>query len=99
MAAGLRQPQSHDVPAQQNRAGKVRQTQQPWPLAHKILLLGKGQNKVQKQCRLQDPGNDVAPVNRPVKVVQFAGVLERIRNERNQAEDVKMRRTRGGPSA
>ena len=79
-------------------ARQVRQSEQPWTLAHKLPLLGKRQNKMQEQCRLQDPRDDVAPVNDPIEIVQFAGVLERIRDERNQAENVKVRGARRGPA-
>ena len=60
-------------------------------LADKVALLREGQDKMQEQGRLQQPGRDVAPVNRPVKIVQFAGELEGVKDERNQAEDIEMR--------
>ena len=54
---------------------------------------------MQEQRRLQHPGDDVAPVDRPVEVVQLAGVLERIRDERDQAENVEMRGAWRRPAA
>ena len=80
-------------------ARQVRQGQQPRTLTNKLPLLGKRQNKMQEQSRLQDPGDNVAPVDGPIEVVQLAGVFERIRDERYQAENVKVRRTGCCPAA
>ncbi len=57
------------------------------------------QHKVQEQRRLQHPGNHVAPVNAPVERVQFPGVVERVEDERDQAENIEMRRTGRRPPA
>src|SRR5208283_516052 len=46
---------------------------------------------MQKQRRLQQPGDDVGPIDNPIEVVQFAGVMEGIEDERDEAEDVKVR--------
>ena len=53
---------------------------------------------MQKDRRLKDRRDYVTPVDRPVKFVQLAGVLERVGNERHQAEDVEVRRARRGPA-
>ena len=65
-----------DVQAEQNRARNIDQRQQPRALAHELALLRKSENEVQEQRGLQDSGGDVAPINRPVEIVQLAGVLE-----------------------
>ncbi len=54
---------------------------------------------MQKQGRLQDSGGDVAPINGPVEVVQLAGVLEGIGNERYQAENIEVGGSRRSPAA
>ena len=79
-------------------AGTIRQSKHPRPLANELPPFGKRQNKVQEQGRLQDPGNDIAPVNYPIEVIQFAGVLERIGDERNQAENIEVRGSGCGPA-
>ncbi len=68
-------------------------------LAYKVAFFREGQNKVQEQSRLQQPGHHVAPVDNPVKIVQLAGELEGVEDERDQAENVEMGGTRGRPSA
>ena len=52
---------------------------------------------MQEHRRLQYPGNDIAPVDNPVKVVEFSGVVERVRDKRNYAENIEVRRTRRRP--
>src|ERR1035437_10970400 len=46
---------------------------------------------MQEQGRLQQPCHHIGPVNDPVEIVKFAGVVKRVKDERNQAEDVKVR--------
>src|SRR5207237_3664253 len=53
---------------------------------------------MQEQSRLEEPRDYIAPVNRLVKLIKFSRVLERIENERDQTEDVKVRGTRCGPA-
>ena len=48
---------------------------------------------MQEHRRLQYPGNDIAPVDDPVEVVEFSGVVERVRDKRNYAENIEVRRT------
>src|SRR5258708_2898553 len=67
--------------------------------ADKATLLREGQDKVQKQRWLQQPGRNVAPVDDPVKLVQFPGELEGVKDERNQAEDVEVCGTRRWPAS
>ncbi len=59
-------------------------------LADKIAFLREGQDEMQKQSRLQQPGGNVAPIDRPVKLVQLSGELEGVKDERNQAENIEM---------
>ena len=54
---------------------------------------------MQEHRRLQYPGNDIAPVDDPVEVVELAGVLEGVRDERNYAENVEVRRTCRRPAS
>ena len=67
--------------------------------AHELPLLRKREDEMDEQRRLQYPSDYVAPVNRPVEVVQLAGVFEGIRDKRNQAEDVEVRRAGRGPAS
>ena len=68
-------------------------------LAHGRAFFRKSEDEVEKQGWLQNSGGDVAPINDPVEIVQLAGVLERIGNERDDAENVEMRRPGSGPAA
>ncbi len=79
--------------------GRYARAEQPRPPLNKIPLLRKSQNKVQEQCRLQHPCNNVAPINNPVKVIEFPGVLKRIRDERDDAKNIEVCRTGRGPAA
>src|SRR5690349_22495705 len=54
---------------------------------------------MQEQSGLQQLSNDVAPENGPVKRVVLAGAMERVQNERHQAENIKVRGFWGGPAA
>ena len=67
--------------------------------ADKSALLRKSQDEMQEQGRLQQPGHNVAPVNRPVKLVQFSGELEGVKDERDQTENIEVRGTRRRPAA
>src|SRR3954469_25187941 len=60
---------------------------------HHATLLWKGQYKMEEQGRLQQPGYDIAPEDRPIKQVQLAGVLERVKDEGHQAKNVEVHRT------
>ncbi len=71
----------------------------PRVLLDEVPPLREGQHEVQEQRRLQHPGNHVAPVNAPVERVKFSRVVERIEDERDQAENIKMRRTGRRPPA
>jgi hypothetical protein len=67
--------------------------------ANKLPLLGEGQNEVDEQSWLQQPGDNVAPQNDRVKIVQLVYVFERIRDEGDQAENIEVRGTGSGPAA
>ncbi len=66
--------------------------------ADEPMPLRKGQGKMQKQSRLEQSSRDVAPINRRIKSVEFSGVMERVGNERDQAENIKLGRARRGPA-
>ena len=53
---------------------------------------------MQKQRRLQRLSQDLAPVDGPVKSIEFAGVIERIQDKRGQAKDVKVSRPGSRPA-
>ncbi len=83
----------------QDRARGVHRRNQPAVALHQRLALRKGEREVQEQRRLQQPRDDVRPVNDPVEVVQLAGVVERVEDERDQAENVEVRALGRGPAA
>src|SRR5205807_9563570 len=88
-----------NVRCQQQCGRDVHHCQQPGTLAHKLALLRERKNEVQEQRGLQHSGGDVAPIDCPVEIVELAGVLEGIGDERDEAKDVEVRGTGGGPAA
>ncbi len=88
-----------DVRPEQHRRRQVNHRQQPGTLAHNLAFLGKRKNEVQEQRRLQHSGGDVAPIDDPVEIVQLAGVLEGISDERDETENIEVRRAGSGPAA
>ena len=50
-------------------------------LVDEIPSLRKSQHEMQKQSRLQEPGDNVAPIDRPVELVELSGELEGVENE------------------
>src|SRR5207248_6971100 len=54
---------------------------------------------MQEQSRLQQPGRDIAPVDRPVKLIQFSRELESVKDKRDQAKDIEMRGTGRRPAS
>jgi hypothetical protein len=54
---------------------------------------------VQEERRLQRFGDDVGPEDGPVQSIELGGVLERVERERDQAEEIKMRRAGRAPAA
>src|SRR5271157_1429929 len=54
---------------------------------------------MQEKRRLQQPGHHVRPVDDPVKVVELAGVVERVKDERHQAEHIEVSALGSGPAA
>ena len=54
---------------------------------------------MQEQRRLQQPGDDVRPVDDPVEIVELAGVVEGVKDERDQAENVEVRTLGRGPAS
>src|SRR6185312_2439179 len=97
--AGLQYSERENVRAQQHHPGHINRRNDPAMLAHKVALLREGQDEMQKQSRLQQPRGDVAPIDRPVKLVQLSGELEGVKDERNQTENIEMRGTRRRPAS
>jgi hypothetical protein len=85
--------------AEQRRARRVERRQQPQPTQMLEALLGEAQREVQKQRRLQRLCGYVEPKNRPVQRVELVRELERVKRERDQAEEIKMRGARRAPAA
>ena len=50
----------------------------------------KDQGEMDEQRGLDEPGGRVAPVDDPVEGIQFAAVVEAVKNERNQTENIEM---------
>src|SRR5258708_40373861 len=59
--------------------------------------LRKDQSKVQQERRREQPGDYAGPIHFIVEGIQLAAVLEGIKDERDQAEDVEMHGARGVP--
>ena len=89
-------PHGHHLQRDHGQAGKVDEGVDP-VAARGRPLLWKRQRKVQKERRLQRLGQDPAPVDGPVKGVEFARVVERIKDKRGQAKDVKVSRPGSRP--
>src|SRR5580700_3730671 len=68
-------------------------------LAHGLAFFREGQNEVQKQGWLQHACGNVAPINRPVEIVQLARVFERVGNEGDEAENIEVRGSGSSPAA
>src|SRR5271167_3657124 len=68
-------------------------------LAHRLAFLREGENEVKEQCRLQHSGSDVAPIDRPVEIVELAGVFEGIGNEGDETENIEVRGSGSRPAA
>src|SRR5258708_36308972 len=61
--------------------------------------LRKDQSKVQQERRREQPGDYAGPIHFIVEGIQLAAVLEGIKDERYQADDVKMHGARRVPPA
>src|SRR5262249_55525220 len=83
---------------QQQQTRCVEQGNQPRMPTNTQVLLRKLEHEVQQQYGLQHVRENIAPVNRPVKRVQLSAEMEGVKYERNQAKNVEVRRSRGGPS-
>ncbi len=84
--------------SQQQCSGNINRRNDPAMPADKAALLRESQDKMQEQGRLQQPGGNVAPVDRPVKLVQLSGEFEGVKDERDQAKNIEMGRTRRRPA-
>ena len=67
--------------------------------AHAAATLGENHREMDEQGGLKQPGHDVAPINHPVEWIQFAAVVEAVKNERHQAEKIEMHSSRRVPAA
>ncbi len=93
---GFELSKGHDTPAQQQHTRQIHQgDQQARPYRSKALafaaLFREGERKMQEQCSLQQLRDNVAPEDNRVKRVELAGAMERVQNERHQAENIKVR--------
>src|SRR5579864_7555574 len=52
-----------------------------------------------QKSRLEKQSDNVAPVDHPIEGIQFAAVVKAVKNERNQAEDIKVNCARRIPAA
>jgi len=96
-----RLPQEHcgDAHADDSESGSINEGQEPAAVPVGETLLREGEREVQEQGRLECLGDDVAPVDDPVQIVELAGVVEGVQRERYEAEDVEVHRARSGPAA
>ncbi len=85
--------------AEQARAGRVDQRQQPAAADVLEPFLREAEREMEEEGRLQRLGHDIRPEDGPVQRVELAGVLERVPRERNQAEEVEVGGARGSPAA
>src|SRR4029077_1963217 len=85
--------------AEQKQARQINKSYQPAQFGGVIAALRKGERKMQEQSRLQHTCGNVAPEDGPVKGVQLAGVMKRVKNERHQAENIKVGGFGRGPAA
>ena len=97
--AGLQPQQGTDLDGQEYCARQVNSGNQPAASVQYRSSLGEGQCEMQEQRWLQQPGHHVRPVNDPVKVVQFAGVVEGVEDERHQTENVEVCALGCGPAS
>src|SRR5258708_3844682 len=67
-------------------------------LADELAPFREGQYEVQEQRWLQQPRDLIRPEDGPVKSIELAGIVQRVENERYQAENVKMRGTDRRPA-
>ena len=59
----------------------------------------KNQCEMDEERRLDQPGHRIAPVNDLIERVQLAGIMETVKDERGQTENVEMNRSRRAPPA
>src|ERR1700685_2594461 len=83
---------------QKQQPRNVNREDYPAMSADEPMPLRKGQGEVQEESSLKQSSRDVPPVNGRIKSVQFSRVMERVGNERDQTEDIKVSRARRGPA-
>src|SRR6202020_3555165 len=89
-------PLRHHLQPNQGHARQVNERVDPvaargWP------FFWKSERKMQEERRLQGLGDNLAPIDGPIKGVEFTRVVERVKNKRCQAKNVKMGGARGRP--
>src|SRR5215510_13152944 len=95
--ARLEELHGDHLQTQQHQSGEVDQRQHPGMAPHGETPLGEGQYEVQEQGRLQQPRDFVAPIDVPVELVEFSGVVEAVEDEGNEAENVEVSRSGCSP--
>src|SRR5689334_5436198 len=85
-----------DVQQQEGQGQCVNSREPPFQIPD--ASFGKYESEMNQKRRLKQQGGDVAPVNYPVKRIQFTAVVKRVKNERHEAENVEMHRARRRPA-
>ena len=85
-----------NVQQQQNHGGAV-DGEQLGPEA--AATFRKDQRKVDEQRRREKHGDDVAPINFPIEDGKLSAVVEAVKDERGQAEEIEMHGARSVPAA
>ncbi len=96
--AGRQPLDGRHVQPQQQRAGHIHRPTQPAVPLHHRPFFREDQDEMQEQRRLQVARHHVRPEHDPVKGVELPREVERIQNERGQAEEVEVRSFGRGPA-
>src|SRR4030095_17129944 len=87
------------VQAEQQCGYGVNSRDDPAQALDEVPLLREGQREMQEQSGLQQPSDNVRPVDRPVEYVEFPCELKRVKDERYQAKNIEVRGFGRGPAA
>src|SRR5262249_24808405 len=96
---GFEQGDGDDAEREQHGGQQVNKCQQPRLLDQTSALLRKREGEVQEKRSLQQLCSHIGPEDNPIEGVQLACVMERVKDERNQAEDIKVGRLGRRPAA
>src|SRR6185312_5397888 len=77
----LKDRNCHYLHYQQGGSRQIGKGNSPGMVCQQLTGLWESQRKMQEQCRLQQPRDNARPVDRLVKRVQLARVMERIQNK------------------